>query len=145
MRARRAARGKSFFPELVDNREHGTKILFLRWWLWDFTGCKHELLLSDNPCMFTGSLNAPELIIALPLSPTKAFLASRGARTAANLRQQHPNVLAVLLNEESVRQSRARLYARTAAPARFIENRCSKFFGAAAAPTARSTSLSSRA
>ena len=85
--------GLSCIPKLVDNREVGTKILYLRWWLWDFSNAKHELLLADNPCIFTGDIDAPELIVALPISPTKAFLATRGDLTAAKLRQQSPSTL----------------------------------------------------
>ena len=89
--------GVSCIPKLLDNREVGTKILYLRWWLWDFGGAKHELLLSDNPCIFTGDIDAPELIVALPISPTKAFLATRGDLTAAKLLQQSPSTLVVQL------------------------------------------------
>ena len=115
--------GLSCIPKLVDNREVGTKILYLRWWLWDFCNAKHEPILADNPCIFTGDIDAPELIVALPISPTKAFLATRGDLTAAKLRQQSPSTLVVKLNESSVLQARERVYARTDAPKRFIENR----------------------
>ena len=115
--------GLSCIPKLVDNRMVGTKILYLRWWLWDFSNAKHELLLADNPCIFTGDIDAPELIVALPISPTKAFLATRGDLTAAKLRQQSPSTLVVQLNESSVLQARKRVYARTDAPKRFIANR----------------------
>ena len=115
--------GLSCFPRLIDNEQVGTKILQLRWWLWDFDAEKNELLLADNPCIFTGGIDAPELIVALPISPTKAFLATRGNRTAANLRRLSPGTLVVQLNESSVVQSRARIYARTDAPMRFIANR----------------------
>ena len=115
--------GLSCIPKLVDNREVGTKILYLRWWLWDFSNAKHELLLADNPCIFTGGIDAPELIVALPISPTKAFFATRGDLTAAKLRQQSPSTLVVQLNESSVLQARTRVYARTDAPKRFIGNR----------------------
>ncbi len=74
--------GLSFFHSLVDNKEIGTKILYLHWWLWDLSGVSHELLLADNPLIFTGAIDAPELIVALPISPTKAFLAnSWGSRS----------------------------------------------------------------
>ena len=112
--------GLSCIPKLVDNREVGTKILHLRWWLWDFCNAKHELLLADNPCIFTGEIDTPELTVALPISPTKAFLATRGDLTAAKLRQQSPSTLVVKLNESSVLHARARVYARTDAPKRFI-------------------------
>lgn len=115
--------GLSFFRDFVVNEEIGTKLLHLRWWLWDFSDAKHDLLLADNPSIFTGSIDAPELIVALPISPTKAFLATRGDRTATMLRQQDIKTLAVRLNESSVHQARARIYARTATPKRFIMNR----------------------
>jgi hypothetical protein len=112
-----------FFHKVVDNKEIGNKIFYLRWWLWDFSGMSHELLLADNPLIFTGALDAPELIVALPISPTKAFLATRGDRTATRLRSLNPKTLAVRLNESSVLQARARVYARSVAPIRFIANR----------------------
>lgn len=115
--------GLSFVHELIDNEENGRKIISLRRVLWDFTGSKHELLLADNPCIFTGALDAPELVVALPISPTKAFLAVGGDRTAARLRRTDSNVLAMWMNESSVSQARARVYARNAKPKRFIENR----------------------
>ncbi|MCH9752507.1 MAG: DUF4238 domain-containing protein [Alphaproteobacteria bacterium] len=115
--------GLSFFHELVDKEEIGTKILHLHWWLWDFTGTKHDILLADNPCIFTGAIDEPELIVALPISPSNAFLATRGDQTANMLRQLNPSTLATRLNESSVLQARARIYARNTAPRRFIENR----------------------
>ena len=65
--------GLSYFPKLVDNKEVGTKILHLRWWLWDLGNAKHELLLADNPCIFTGDIDAPELIVALPNFTDQGF------------------------------------------------------------------------
>ena len=115
--------GLSSFHEVVDNEEIGTKLLHLRWWLWDCSGAKHELLLGDNPCIFTGGINAPELIVALPISPTKAFMATRGNSTADMLRKLDPTALAARINESSVLQSRARIYARNTVPRRFIANR----------------------
>ena len=115
--------GLSLYSKLVDNKEFGTKILRLHWCLWDFCTAKHELLLADNPCIFIGDIDAPELIVALPISPTKAFFATRGDLTAAKLRQQSPSTLVVQLNELSVLRARTRVYARTDAPKRFIANR----------------------
>ena len=111
--------GLSCFSGLIDNEELGIQLC---WGLCDFYNEKNELLLADNPCIFTGGIDAPELIVALPISPTKAFLATRGNRTAAKLRRLSPGTLVVQLNESSVVQSRARVYARTDAPMRFIAN-----------------------
>ena len=114
--------GLSFLHELVAVEKIGEKIFGLKWWLWDFGDAKHELLLSDNPCIFTGALDAPNLIVALPISPTRAFLASRGMRVTANIRGLDSSTLATRLNSSSVLQARARVYSRTAGARRFIEN-----------------------
>jgi hypothetical protein len=74
-------------------------------WLWDFSGT-HELLLSDNPCILTKHIDDPDVIIALPLSPTRAFMATRSDRVAAALRQQNKRQLAMRLNETSIGQAR---------------------------------------
>ncbi len=114
--------GLSFLHELVAVEKIGEKFFGLKWWLWDFGDAKHELLLSDNPCIFTGALDAPNLIVALPISPTRAFLASRGMRVTANIRGLDSSTLATRLNFSSVLQARARVYSRTAGTRRFIEN-----------------------
>lgn len=115
--------GLCIFDAFVDRPEIGQKILGLVWWLCDFTKTKHQLLLADNPCIFTGVIDAPELIIALPISPTAAFLATRGERIAGLLRQLSPSRLVVRINESSVLQARARVYASSRTPERFIRNR----------------------
>lgn len=115
--------GLCIFDTLVDRPDVGQKILRLCWWLCDFARKKHELLLADNPCIFTGVIDAPELIVALPISPSQAFLATRGDRIAVMLRQLDPSKLVERLNESSVLQARARVYASSETPGRFIKNR----------------------
>jgi hypothetical protein len=118
--------GLSFFHELVDNPSIGTKILGLRWWLWDFSVCSHHLLLADRPCIFAGGIDDPNLVIMLPLSPAKAFIATRGEHTAAALRQQTAKGLIGRLNNATVLQAQKRIYAKDESPVRFICNRRSR-------------------
>ena len=113
-------------PVRVKMEKHGLKSLSIterQDWVRFLMSLRAELLLADNPCIFTGDIDAPELIVALPISPTKAFFATRGDLAAAKLRQQSPSTLVVQLNESSVLQARARVYARTDSPKRFIGNR----------------------
>lgn len=118
--------GLSFFHELVDNPEIGTKILKMKWWLWDFSEAPYDLLLSDHPCIFVRGIDDPNCVIALPIHPRKAFMATRSDEVAKVMQNKRPRDLAVRLNESSVNQARARIYARNESPRRFIENRLAK-------------------
>ena len=114
--------GLSYFHELVDNETIGNRLDRMKWWLWDFTGAKHELLLADRPCIITGPIDDPDMMVALPISPRKAFFATQSEKTSKVLRQQDRDTLAMHLNKSSVMQARKRIYARTSSPRRFIEN-----------------------
>ena len=115
----------SFFHELVDNPDIGNSIFRMKWWLWDFSGVKHDLLLADHPLIFTTAIDDPNLVIALPISPKKAFMATQSDHVAAVMRQQDPKYLALRLNESSLGQARVRIYACDTSPERFIRNRLS--------------------
>jgi hypothetical protein len=115
--------GLTFFHELTDNPDVGTKILRLKWWLWNFSSCSSHLLLADHPCLFLGGIDDPNLAIVLPISPRKAFIASRGDKLAMLLRQQRPEDLLGRINHYEVMQAEQRVYAIDESPARFIRNR----------------------
>jgi hypothetical protein len=115
--------GLSFFHKLIDDSRVGTMILRMRWWLWDFSRVRRDLLLADHPCIFTAGIDDSNLIIALPISPKKAFMATGSDHVAAIMRRQEPKHLAVRLNESSLYQARARIYARNTDAELFIRNR----------------------
>jgi len=115
--------GMTFFHEMVDHPRIGEMIFRMRWWLWDFSDAKHELLLADNPCIFTDGVTAETLVIALPISSRKAFMATRGDAVESALRRVRPSVLALRLNESTVLQASTRVYARNRSSSRFIRNR----------------------
>lgn len=119
--------GLSFFHELVDNPKISDQILRMKWWLWDFSDVRHDLLLSDNPCIFTHGINDPNLIISLPVSPKKVFMATQTAMVAETLRQQKSQHLLKRINESSLLQSSSRIYARDTSHRRFIQNRFHQF------------------
>jgi len=91
--------GISIFPELVNNPNIGNQILNMRWWLWDLSDIRHDLLIADHPCIFTSGINAPNLVIALPISPQKAFMATQSEETANIIRMQRSRELVVRINE----------------------------------------------
>lgn len=115
--------GLSFFHEIASNPEVGEKIFKMKWWLWDFANVSFDLLLADHPCVFINGIDDPNLTIALPISPKKAFMATNSDDVAVMMRQQVPKHLALRLNELSLNQARARIYAPNTSPRRFIQNR----------------------
>ena len=115
--------GKMSLQKLVCNPEIGQKILDMRWWLWDLRGQKNHLLLADRPCIFTAGIDDPDLVIALPLGPRRAFMATKTGRVADRMRCQRLRDLLMRMNESSLDQAKSRVYALEESPYRFIRNR----------------------
>ncbi len=118
--------GKISLPSFVCNQEIRQKISGMsgmKWWLWDFKGQKNHLLLADRPCIFTTGIDDLGLVIALPISPWKAFMATKTERFANIMRQQRPKDLLMRMNESSLRQARERVYALDVSPRSFIYSR----------------------
>ncbi|WP_417451084.1 DUF4238 domain-containing protein [Kordiimonas sp.] len=115
--------GLSFYHEIAGSVKAGQAICDMKWWLWDFSGVGFDLVLSDRPCILTKGISEPDTILALPISPQKAFIAAKSDKVAGLLRKQDPKGLASLLNESSFYQARKRVYARNDRPRRFFLNR----------------------
>jgi hypothetical protein len=114
--------GLSMLADIAGHEEVAAKVRKLLWGVMDVSKGKHDLLLSDQPCVWTGGIDAPQLIIALPLSPSKAFLAVRGEATANALVRADTAELAKRLNENSVGQAQRRVYARDETVADFVRD-----------------------
>ncbi len=115
--------GLSLFGKLVAHEGLVTKVLNLKWGVRDLSNGKHDLLLGDHPCISTGVIDAAELVIAVPISPRKAFMAIKGQRLENIFQAMPSDTFAMRTNESSLAQARARIYARDRAPERFIRNR----------------------
>ena len=118
--------GIMMLRKLITNPERGHKILHMTWWLWNFEEYKNHLLLADRPSIFTSGIDDPDLVIALPIGPKKAFVATESVRVADTLRQMHPKNLLMRINESSLNQAQKRVYALDKSPHRFICNRMEK-------------------
>jgi hypothetical protein len=118
--------GMSFFRDFVDNAGIGEKIVRMRCWLCEFSREHNDLLLADQPCIFTMSIDDADLVIALPIGPRKAFMATKSEHVATIMRRQRPKDLLMRINEGSLDQARVRVYARGSSPRRFICNRLAK-------------------
>lgn len=110
--------GLSMFSKFVVNPKIGNKILNSRWSIFDITQSAREFLLADDPLIFVGDIDQPNLILALPITPTKLFMITK--RVVNRLDQK---IFIELINGQSVLNASVRLYARDAKPRRFILNR----------------------
>ena len=118
--------GIMMIRKLITNPEIGNKILHMTWWLWNFKEQKNHLLLADRPCIFTSGIDNPDLVIALPLGPQKAFIATKTDKVANIIRHHHPKDLLMRINESSLNQAQKRVHALDKSPHRFICNRIIK-------------------
>ncbi len=115
--------GVMSLPKFICGQKNLQSFLQMKCLLFDFSGQKNQLLLADRPCIFSTHFDDPELIVALPISPWKAFMTTRTDRVARILTQQHPKELLMRINESSLRQAKLRVYARNGSARRFIVNR----------------------
>ena len=115
--------GMVSLDKFVLNRDIAQKLLRMTWWLWDFKGQKNYLLLSDRPCIFTAQIDDPDLVIALPISPWKAFMMTKSERVSDIMKSQRNEDLLMKFNESSLNQAEKCIYARDESPRRFICDR----------------------
>lgn len=115
--------GLRLFSGLIDYKDVNTKLLSLNWQVYDFIGSKNSLLLSDNPCITTSGIEHPDLAVILPISPFKAFIATRGRLTADAVSGVDMRDLIAHVNELSLKQANDRVFALDESPRRYIENR----------------------
>jgi hypothetical protein len=100
------------------------KINKMSWHSPNFGDGRHRLLCSDRPCVFTAGIDDPDCVIALPLSPTRAFIAFYpGSRAEATLTQHGANVIGAALNRNIVTQAKQRAFSlgKHDAPESFFE------------------------
>ena len=118
--------GMMSLGKLICDRENFEKILGVTWWLWDFSGLDTHMLLADRPCVFATELDDPHLVIALPITPSKAFMVTKSDRVASIIEQQHPRDLLIWINERTVMRAQRRVYARDASPRRSLHELLAK-------------------
>ena len=97
--------GMVSLDKFVLNRDIAQKLLRMTWWLWDFEGQKNYLLLSDRPCIFTAQIDDPDLVIALPISPWKAFMMTKSERVSDIMKSQRNEDLLMKFNRELAQSS----------------------------------------
>ena len=88
------------------------------------TATQQEFLTSDYPCVMThGGLHNPRCIVAFPLDPRSAFVATSDNESRCRLLSLDPGAIALALNESVVVQAERHVYGRTASEVAFVESR----------------------
>ncbi len=77
----------------------------LQWGMVDLTGTRYRLVTSDRPVVRTDGLNKPDSHLAVPLSPTRLFIATNNQRTTAMFQSMPPRDLVMRMNKRVVRNA----------------------------------------
>jgi hypothetical protein len=115
--------GKFILPDLVQNDKIGDAIIRMKWATLDLSAAKHELLTSDQPFVMTRGLDDPTCIVAFPLSPSFAFVATHDRKMEQHIRGLGVDKVVRALNELVTHQAARFVYGRTKDHLRFVERR----------------------
>jgi hypothetical protein len=100
------AAATNMLVQLIDNDRVGPTIFAMDWSVLDLSGSSVPLLISDRPIDRPVGLSDARAYIALPISPTKAFLAARNPKMRDWVETQSQSNLAKGLNRTVVGQAR---------------------------------------
>jgi hypothetical protein len=89
----------------INNKPLLDGISRLQWGMVDVTGTKYRLLTSDRPVVRTDGLNKPDSHLAVPLSPTRLFIATNNDHTSAMFQSMPPRDLVMRMNKRVVRNA----------------------------------------
>jgi len=89
----------------INNRPLLDNISKLQWGMVDLTGTRYRLVTSDRPVVRTDGLNKPDSHLAVPLSPTRLFIATNNQRTTAMFQSMPPRDLVMRMNKRVVRNA----------------------------------------
>jgi len=117
--------GKLMLPDVIQHPLYAEVILRMNWMTLTLpTATRQEFLTSDYPCVMThGGLHNPRCIVAFPLGPRSAFVATSDNESRRRLLSLDPGAIALALNESVVTQAERHVYGRTASELAFVESR----------------------
>jgi hypothetical protein len=113
----------STIPNLSANQQTVDFINNMHWKVFDITGSKFLLLISDALLVMSNGLENPNGHIALPLSPTKLFVAVYDQAMMSAFDQMSPQQLACISNLLVVGRAKRFVVAANQEQNRFIRNR----------------------
>lgn len=81
------------------------KISALQWGMVDVSGTKYRLVTFDRPVVRTDGLTKPDSHLAIPLSPTRLFIATNNPQTTAQFQSMPPRDLVMRMNKRVARNA----------------------------------------
>jgi hypothetical protein len=119
--------GKFALPGVIQHPEFAQVILRMKWMTLNLSTTADELLTSDYPCVMThGGLSDPHCIVAFPMNPRFAFIATSDCEAQRRLLALSGGTVALAINEHVVSQADRYVYGRTDAHLAFVEKRLRK-------------------
>jgi hypothetical protein len=111
---------------IVDNQNIIRHMCNMSWNVVHFTNSPHLLLTSDRPIIMTNGVGIPEAHIALPISPSKLFIAFNDEAGYRKVRALPPKELIRASNTRVVEQARKYAYGFSDADLSFVSSRLGK-------------------
>jgi hypothetical protein len=111
------------FPGLISSRLVVDGLLSMHWNVGSVKGAKNLLLTSDKPIIMTNGFAGADAHIALPISPTAFFIATRTMEMFRQIASRSRDDLASTVNNKVSEQAIDFVYAFDDKQTRFIQNR----------------------
>lgn len=110
----------NMLTDIIDNTRVGPTIFDMKWVVVDVTASKIPLMTSDRPVVMPLGLGHPDCHIALPISPTKLFIAAHTDRFK-QLRPGQETAVVKAINKAVVVQAQEYVWALDDSQLAFIE------------------------
>ena len=114
---------KAFLPGLIDHEVIGQHIINMHWEVMDLSGAAHTLLTADRPYTTSHGLGTPACLLAVPLSPTRLFVAANDVAQFRRLATQKLNDTVRNMNTLMVKLAIQNVYGCTDDHLAFVEKR----------------------
>jgi|CXWL01.1.fsa_nt_gi hypothetical protein len=98
--------GILFLPGFVNDENAQLLIARMPWTLVDAHGGPRTFLLGDRPLLLRGDIRESKVLLAIPLSPTMAFIASADEQIRERIAHSPPEQVVERLNEETLYRSK---------------------------------------
>jgi hypothetical protein len=76
--------------KFIENKWLLNNVSAITWGMVDVRGTKYRLVTSDRPVVRTNGLDKPDSHLAIPLSPTRLFIATNNDQMAATFQRMQP-------------------------------------------------------
>ncbi len=117
----------NMLADIIDNDRVGPTIFGMKWCVVNVPDAKHRLLTSDRPVVMPIGLDDAQAYIALPISPTKVFVAAYDDRFKRGLPDVNQNTIVKVMNRAVVAQGREYVWGTDNSQLEFVK----KHFGTA--------------